>query len=327
MSIDGSRILITGGAGSMGQALTDYLLNNFSPQKIVIFSRNEANQCEMASRLGYYKDKLRFILGSVTDYDRIYRALKGIDIVIHTAALKVVPKAEYNPLEYVSVNVDGTKNVVAACCERQVGKAILLCTDKAVMPVNLYGCTKAVAEKIWIEANYLEPIFSVVRYGNICGSKGSIINHFLEQREIGEKEYEITDMECTRYWVDFLEAIQLILKAIEDKPGLILASKTKAFKVRDLIRAVYLRAELKVTGLREGEKIHETLITEYEASRTKDMGDYYKIFPAYPFDDEILYDKEGGKEITKAVTTNDHSSMMSLREVRAKVKKFVKDME
>jgi UDP-N-acetylglucosamine 4,6-dehydratase len=320
--IDGASVLITGGTGSMGQKLTDHLLKVYKPKKIVIFSRNEANQAEMASRLGYYKNELRFILGSITDYERLYRAMKGIDIVVHTAALKVVPTAEYNPLEVTSVNVDGTKNVIQAACERGVKKAVMLCTDKAVMPVNLYGCTKAVAEKIWIEANYLEPIFSVARYGNIMGSRGSVIAKFLKQREIGEKDYELTHVDCTRYWVDFADAIDLILKAIEDKPGVILASKGRAFRVESLIRAIYLRAEIKITGLREGEKIHETLINEYEAARAKDMGTYYKIFPMFSFDDTILYDKEQGKDLEGPVCTNDAGSMMNLEEIRERVKKY-----
>jgi UDP-N-acetylglucosamine 4,6-dehydratase len=322
MNIDGSRILITGGTGSMGQALTNYLLNNYNPEKIVIFSRNEFNQCAMAYRFKEHKDKLRFILGSVTDYDRLYRSLKCIDIMIHTAALKVVPKAEYNPMEVKDINVDGTANVIEACCERKVGKAVMLCTDKAVMPVNLYGCSKAMAEKIWIESNYLEPIFSAVRYGNIQGSKGSIINQFIKMREEGVKEYEITHMDCTRYWVDFSEAINLILQSIEDKSGLILCSKTKAFRIKDLIRAIYLRAEINITGLRIGEKIHETLINEYEAERSVDMGGYYKIFPAFSFDDAIDYDKSEGKPLESAIMTSDKLSMMSLEEVRAKVKAF-----
>jgi UDP-N-acetylglucosamine 4,6-dehydratase len=322
MKIDGSRILITGGTGSMGQALTAHLLENYKPEKIVIFSRNEYNQMCMAEKFKAYSDKLRFVLGSVTDYNRLYRALKCIDIVIHTAALKVVPKAEYNPLEVKDVNVDGTANVIEACCERKVGKAVMLCTDKAVMPVNLYGCSKAMAEKIWIESNYLEPIFSAVRYGNVMGSKGSVVNSFIEQRKRGEKIYDLTHEDCTRYWVDFREAINLILSAIEEKPGVILASKTKSFHVKDLIRAIYLRAEINITGLREGEKIHECLINEYEAERSVDMGGYYKIFPAFSFDDAIEYDKSEGKPLESAVMTSDKFSMMSLEEVRAKVKAF-----
>jgi UDP-N-acetylglucosamine 4,6-dehydratase len=320
--IDGQSVLVTGGAGSFGQKFVDHLLEVYNPSKIVIFSRNEANQAEMAARLAYHKDKLRFILGSVCDYDRIYRALKGIDIVVHTAALKVVPTAEYNPLEVCAVNVDGTKNVIMACCERGVQKAIMLCTDKAVMPVNLYGCSKAMAEKIWIEANYLEPIFSAARYGNIMGSRGSVINKFMEKRDRGDSEYELTHIDCTRFWVDFDDAIVLVLKAIEEESGIILCSKTKAFRVKDLIRAVYLRAEMKVTGLREGEKIHETLINEYEAARAKDMGSYYKIYPYYSFDDEIIYSKDKGEDLCGPVMTSDKESMMKLSEVRKRVKVF-----
>jgi FlaA1/EpsC-like NDP-sugar epimerase len=320
--LDNAKILVTGGTGSFGQKFIDYVLTHYTPEKIVVYSRNEANQCDMASRLGYYKDKLRFILGSVTDYDRLYRAMKGIDCIVHTAALKVVPKAEYNPLEVADINVDGTKNVISAVCERGVRKAVLLATDKAVMPVNLYGFTKGVAERIWIESNYLEPCFSVARYGNIMGSKGSVINKFVEQRERGEKDYEITHMDCTRYWVDFGDAIKLVLVALDGKPGLIHCSKTKAFRVRDLIRAIYLRADIKVTGLREGEKIHEDLINEYEATRAKDNGDHYTIFPAYSFDDKILYDKEHGKDLTGPVKTSDKDTLMGLDEVRKRVEEF-----
>lgn len=322
--LDDSNILVTGGTGSFGQKLVDFLLANYTPGKIIIYSRNEANQEDMKGRLGYYKDKLRFILGSVTDYDRLYRALKGVDYVIHAAALKIVPKAEYNPLEVMAVNVDGTKNVISACCERNVRKAILLATDKAVMPVNLYGFTKGVAERIWIESNYLEPIFSVARYGNIMGSRGSVINRFIEQRNRGEKDYELTHVDCTRYWVDFGTAIQLVLTALSGQSGLIHCSKTGAFKVRDLIRAIYLRASLEVTGLREGEKIHETLINEYEAERARDYGTHYTIFPAYSFDDAILYDKEHGTPLEGPVMTNDPYTLMSLNDVRDKVREFEK---
>lgn len=319
---DDSNILVTGGTGSFGQKFVDFILANHSPEKIVIYSRNEANQVDMASRLGYYKDKLRFILGSVTDYDRLYRALKGIDYVVHAAALKVVPKAEYNPLEVMAVNADGTKNVISACCERNIKKAVMLATDKAVMPVNLYGFTKGVAERIWIESNYLEPIFSVARYGNIMGSRGSVINKYLAQRDRGEKDYELTHEACTRYWVDFQDAIFLVMEALGNKPGLIHCSKTRAFRVKDLIRAIYLRASMQVTGLREGEKIHETIINEYEATRARDYGTHYTIFPAYSFDDTICYDKEHGKALKGAVMTNDSDSLMVLDEVRAKVKEF-----
>ncbi len=320
--IDGARVLITGGTGSFGKAFVAYLLENQRPQKIVIFSRNEANQCEMSKNLGYHAAKMRFILGSVTNYERVYRALKGIDIVIHAAALKVVDKAEYNPLEVLDVNVDGTRNMINACIERGVKEAILIATDKGVHPVNLYGMTKGVAERVWLEANYLEPIFKIVRYGNVMGSRGSVINYFLELKERGEKDYPITHLECTRFWVDMGEAIKLVLKILDEKPGTILASKTKAFRIKDLIKAIYLRAECKVIGLRDGEKIHETLVNEYEAARTKELAQCYRIFPAYSFDDTVLYDREHGTDLKGAVVSNDPELLMNLDEVRAKVKAF-----
>jgi UDP-N-acetylglucosamine 4,6-dehydratase len=298
--MDGARVLITGGTGSIGQKLVDHILTHYDPNKIVIYSRNEANQVD----------------------SRLNRAMRGIDYVIHTAALKVVPKAEYNPLEVTDVNVGGTRAVVAACCDHGVKKAILLATDKAVMPVNLYGFSKGMAERIWMESNYLEPIFSVARYGNIMGSRGSVVKKFIEQRDRGEKDYELTHIDCTRYWVDYEDAIQLILTALGEKPGLIHCSKTPAFKVRDLIRAVYLRAELKITGLRQGEKVHETLINEYEAGQAKDYGTHYTIFPSYSFDDAILYDKEHGKDLAGPVMTNDKDTLMNLEQVRAKLRKF-----
>lgn len=316
-------ILVTGGTGSFGKRFIKHVLDTDSPRKIVIYSRNEANQCDMAAEFSGYASEMRFIMGSVTNYDRLYRALHGIDYVVHAAALKVVPKAEYNPLEVTDVNVDGTRNVIEACVENKVKRAVFLATDKAVMPINLYGMTKGVAEKCWLDANYLSPIFSIVRYGNVMGSRGAVINKFLEQRDRGEKDYELTHPEATRFWVDFEEAIKLVYQAFEDKPGIINCSKTRSFKVRDLIKAVYYRADFKITGLREGEKVHETLVNEYEAQHANEMDDRYRIFPVHSYDDTILYDKEHGVPLQKAVTSGDFLNLMTLEEVREKVNKFV----
>lgn len=318
-TIDGARILITGGSGSFGTHLVEHLFANDNPEKVVIFSRGEKAQCEMEDRFAYYKSKMRFILGSVTDRDRITRACRGIDFVVHAAALKVVPKLEYNPLECHDVNVVGTRNVVNAIIESKVGSAVFIATDKGVMPVNYYGYCKGTAERMFLEANYIEPVFRVARYGNIMGSRGSVINYFMEMRREGVKEYPLTHIDCTRFWVDYPEAISLCLAAMEEKPGVVLASKTKSFKVKDLIKAIYLRAELKVTGLREGEKVHETLVSEYEACRTKEMPHAYRIFPAYSFDDTILYEKEEGHDVARAVVSNDPANMMGLDELRKRV--------
>lgn len=320
---ENSSVLVTGGTGSFGKRFVKHLLDTERVHKVVVYSRNEANQCAMENDLSGYRGELRFVLGSVTNYDRLCRALKGIDYVVHAAALKVVPKAEYNPLEVMDVNYGGTANLVNACVDRGVKRAVFLGTDKDVEPWNLYGVSKAAAEKVWLEANYLSPIFSSVRYGNVMGSAGSVINRFLELRGRSEKGYEITHPECTRFWLDFDEAIALVKRSFEDKPGIITASKTKSFKIRDLIKAVYYRAEIKVTGLREGEKIHETIVNWSEAQRAREMEDSYRIFPAYSYDDEILYDKEHGRPVDKAVTSGEFLNLMSLEEVREKVGKFV----
>ena len=318
-AVDGKRILVTGGTGSLGQKLVDHILMNYHPEKVVIFSRGEKSQCEMEDQFSYFKGKLRFILGSVTDKERISRACSGIDLVIHAAALKVVPKLEYNPMECHDVNVNGTRNVINAVMERKVPDAIFVATDKGVMPVNYYGYCKGTAERMWLEANYIEPSFKVVRYGNVMRSRGSVINYFMDLKRQGAKDYPLTHLDCTRFWVDFHEAIEIILKAIDEKPGIVLCTKTKGFKVKDLIKAIYLRSELKVTGLREGEKIHETLVNEYEAARTKELPNAYRIFPAYSFDDTILYQKEEGKDLTKPIMSNDPDLMMSLEELRKRV--------
>jgi len=316
---DGARILITGGSGSFGTHFVEHIFSAYNPEKVVIFSRGEKAQCEMEDRFGYYKARMRFILGSVTDQDRISRACDGIDIIVHAAALKVVPKLEYNPLECHDVNVVGTRNVINAVIERQVPNAVFIATDKGVMPVNYYGYCKGMAERMWLEANYLKPYFKIVRYGNIMGSRGSVINYFMDLKRAGIKEYPLTHMDCTRFWVDYSEAIALLLQAIENKAGVTLASKAKSFKVKDLIKAIYLRADLKVIGLREGEKIHETLVSEYEARRAKELPTCYRIFPAYSYDDEILYPKEEGSDMKKAVTSNDPAYLMNVKELRRKV--------
>lgn len=317
-----SNILVTGGTGSFGRRFIKHILSHDSPHKIVIYSRNEAHQEETLAEFAGCKKELRFILGSVLDGDRLHRAMYGIDYVIHAAALKVVPLGNYNPLEFQDVNIMGTRKVINACIDNNVKRAVFIGTDKAVMPCNHYGVTKAAAEYAWISANTLAPIFSSVRYGNVQGSRGSAILKFMDQRDRGEKDYEITHPECTRYWTDFADAIELVMRAFEEKPGLILASKTKSYKVRDMIKAIYLRADLKITGLREGEKIHETIVNEYEASRANELETYYAIRPFESFDDTILYDREHGKPMTKAACSNDFLSLMSLEEVRERVSGF-----
>lgn len=291
--LNNKTILITGGTGSFGNKFTNSLFKKYKPKKVIILSRDEFKQHQMAKLFPEDKYPIRYFLGDIRDKDRLYRAFEGVDYVIHAAALKQVPALEYNPTEAVKTNVIGADNIVAAAIDAGVKKVITLSTDKAVNPINLYGATKLVAEKIFIAANAYaggQVKFSVVRYGNVVGSRGSVIPFFLDFKKQGINVYPITDERMTRFWITLEEGIELVIRALENSiGGEIFVPKIPSMKIMDLVRAIDSKAKAKIIGIRPGEKIHETLISEDEARKTKNFNGAYVIKPEF-FNSDIIHD-------------------------------------
>lgn len=284
--IDNKSILITGGTGSFGFKFTERVLREYNVKKIIIYSRDEYKQLIMQSHFKRYGKKLRFFIGDVRDKSRLYRAFDGVDIVVHAAALKQVPAMEYNPIEAIKTNIHGAENVIDAAIDREVEKVIALSSDKAVSPVNLYGATKLVSEKLFISANaYVgkkKTLFSVVRYGNVAGSRGSVIPIFRSLLEKGTTTLPVTDIRMTRFWITLDEAVDLVLKAIYTaKGGEIFISKIPSFRVVDLARAMKRDVTIEEIGIRPGEKLHEVLITREESRTTYEYPDGYVIYPSF----------------------------------------------
>jgi len=282
--LDDKTILLTGGTGSFGQKFTEYVLNNHTPKSIRIYSRSEFTQFQMARK--FNDDRIRFLIGDVRDEKRLFRAMNGVDIVIHAAALKQVPACEYNPIEAVKTNIDGAVNIINAAIDNRVGCVLALSTDKAVHPVNLYGATKMVAEKLFIQGNsytgYSNTRFSCVRYGNVMGSRGSVIPLFIEQAQTGT--ITITDERMTRFWLTLEEGVLFVIQSVgKMKGGEIFVPKIPSMKVADLAVAIAPDANIELIGIRAGEKLHEVLITEDEARHAKEYEDHYIIEPDLPF--------------------------------------------
>ena len=261
VALTGSKILITGGTGSLGKELVKRFID-YEPEKIIVFSRDEFKQSEMAK--DFTEPNIRFFLGDVRDRDRLNQALSGVDYVVHAAALKQVPALEYNPEEAVKTNVNGSMNVIDACIYNKVKKCILISTDKAVNPINLYGATKLCAEKLFIAANaYNKTSFSCVRYGNVIGSRGSVIPLFQKLKEQGAKKLPVTSPDMTRFWITLDEAVDLVMIALmKTDMGKIIVPRAPAMSMADLARAIIPDCEIEVIGVRAGEKIHESLISE-----------------------------------------------------------------
>ncbi len=280
--LENSSILITGGTGSFGKAFVPMTLKEFNPKRLVIFSRDEMKQWEMNNIYG--KDsRVRFFIGDVRDKERLRRALDGIDYVIHAAATKIVPTAEYNPFECVKTNINGAINLIDACIDTGVKKVIALSTDKASSPANLYGATKLVSDKLFIAGNSYtgshDTSFSVVRYGNVMGSRGSVIPFFLNQKNNGF--FPITDERMTRFMITLEEGVNLVWEAIEDMVGgEIYVKKIKSIKLTDIALAIDSEIKQKVIGCRPGEKLHEQMISKEDAPFTYEFENYYKILPA-----------------------------------------------
>ena len=285
MELTGKSVLITGGTGSLGKALTSYFLNKHPHLKrLVIFSRDEQKQFDMAQeyRSSEYP-QLRFFIGDVRDGARMKRALKGIDYVIHAAAMKHVPIAEYNPMECVKTNIIGAENLINACLETEVSRVVALSTDKAAAPINLYGATKLASDKLFVAANNItgwNPIkFSVVRYGNVMGSNGSVIPFFLKKKSEGV--LPITDPTMTRFNISLKGGVDMVMHALEHAwGGEIFVPKIPSYRITDVAEAVCEKCEKPIVGIRPGEKIHEEMITSSDSHYTYDLGKYYTILPS-----------------------------------------------
>ena len=279
-------ILITGGTGSFGNKYTEILLKKYKPKRLVIYSRDELKQYEMAQM---FKDKaMRFFIGDVRDYKRLRTAMNGIDYVIHAAAMKHVPIAEYNPMECIKTNIDGAQNVIDASLECGVSKVIALSTDKACNPVNLYGATKLASDKLFVAANNIvgdkKTRFSVVRYGNVVGSRGSVVPLFKKLITQGEKELPITHEKMTRFWITLEQGVNFVLKNFERmKGGEIFIPKIPSMTMVDLAKALAPDLGVKIIGIRPGEKMHEMMISRDDAHLTYEFDDYYVISPSIQF--------------------------------------------
>ena len=327
---DNKTILVTGGTGSFGKVFTRTILSRRSPRKLIIFSRDEMKQWEMAKT---YRDdpRIRFFIGDVRDRERLYRAVSEVDYVVHAAATKIVPTAEYNPFECVKTNVIGGMNVIDACIDNKVNRVVALSTDKASSPINLYGATKLTSDKLFIAGNSYSGLgntrFSVVRYGNVMGSRGSVIPLFLQQKE--KKLITITDEKMTRFMISLDEGVSLVIKAFEDMVGgEIYVKKIPSMRIMQLAEAVAPGVEIKFTGIRPGEKLHEQMIGEQDAPYTYEYSDYYKIVPnIFDWANDPERIKDGKKVSTEFVYSSEsNTDWMSVETLRNWIKKNFDDI-
>jgi len=292
------NILITGGTGSFGKKYTDIILKDYKPNKIIVYSRDELKQYEMAQQ---YKEKcMRYFIGDVRDKERLKKAMDGVDIVIHAAALKHVPIAEYNPMECIKTNINGAENIIDAAIANEVEKVIALSTDKAAAPINLYGATKLASDKLFVAANNLvgskKTKFSVVRYGNVIGSRGSVVPFFVKLIKDGKKELPITDFNMTRFLITLEDGVKFVLKNFERmQGGEIFVPKIPSMKIVDLAKALCSECKLKEIGIRPGEKMHEVMITSDD--RVVEFKDHYVIKPTIQFSNITDFTKNNIGEI------------------------------
>ncbi len=328
--LNGKVILVTGGTGSFGNQFIDYVFQHYEPKKIIIYSRDEYKQFIMQNKYKNHplSDRLRFFIGDIRDKDRLYRAFDGVDYVIHAAALKQVPTCEYNPMEAVKTNIDGAMNIVDAALDCGVKKVVALSTDKAVNPINLYGGTKLVSDKLFIAANAYagekDVCFSIVRYGNVAGSRGSVIPFFENILASGSEDLPITDYRMTRFWISLDEGVQLVIKALEEaKGGETFISKIPSFKITDLAQAMLPKCTMPEVGIREGEKLHEVMITREDSMTTYEYDNHYIIYPHFNWwnEDKIL---QGGKKVTPEFeySSDKNTAWLTIEEIQDKLEEM-----
>ena len=325
---DGKNILITGGTGSFGKGLVKFALNELAKiNKIIIFSRDELKQSEMQNELKDHRhfSKLRFFLGDIRDKDRLRSAFREIDFVVHAAALKQVPAAEYNPIEFIKTNILGSQNIVEAALDSKVSKVIALSTDKACSPINLYGATKLCADKLFISSNNIKGnkniSFSVVRYGNVLNSRGSVVPEFYNQKEKGT--IYVTDKNMTRFNIFLEDAVKMVLWSLENlNGGEILVPKLNSYRVLDLAKAIGTDCKIFYSGIRPGEKIHEELISKSEGSNTYDIGKYFIIIDNNKNIKHIIKNLSPKKVLSNFNYTSDNNNFLTINEIKKILNKF-----
>lgn len=309
--LQNSTILVTGGTGSFGHKFIPMTLEKYNPKKVIVFSRDEMKQWEMA-KLYEGDERLRFFIGDVRDRERLYRALDGVDYVVHAAATKIVPTAEYNPFECVKTNINGAMNLIDACIDKKVKGVVALSTDKASSPVNLYGATKLASDKLFVAGNSYAgghtTRFSVVRYGNVMGSRGSVIPFFMSVKNTGV--LPITHPRMTRFMISLEQGVELVWHAFTDmQGGEIYVKKIPSMKVTDLARVIAPEAEQKIVGIRPGEKLHEQMISSEDAHYTYEYPEHFKILPAiHSWDKDIKRIRDGRKVEEGFVYSSDNNT-------------------
>jgi len=320
-----TTVLITGGTGSFGKKFVEIMLREYNPKRIVIFSRDELKQHEMRIS-GFDHPDLRYFIGDVRDSDRLRRAMNEIDIVVHAAALKQVPACEYNPIEAIMTNIIGARNVIDAALDTGVKKVMAISTDKAVNPINLYGATKLCAEKLFIQSNSYSGAhgtkFSCARYGNVVGSRGSVIPLFLEQRRTGR--VTVTDPRMTRFWLTLEQGVRFVIRSIECmQGGEVFVPKIPSMNIIDLVQAIAPDCKVDYIGIRPGEKLHEVLLSEDESRHALDIGDMYVIQPIYNW--WQAKDWSEGKPLPEGFryTSDTNSHWLSVDELRVLVERFL----
>ena len=329
MLLDDKTILITGGTGSFGRCFTKYVMEHYRPRKVIIYSRDEFKQWTMQNEFKEYEDRLRFFIGDVRDMERLRRAFEGVDYVIHAAALKQVPACEYNPNEAIKTNIHGAMNVIEAALDTNVKKVVALSTDTAVNPVNLYGGTKLVSDKLFVAANaYVgnkDVNFSIVRYGNVAGSRGSIIPLFNTIIQNGGTELPITDLRMTRFWISLEQGVELVIKALEEaKGGETFISKIPSFKITDLAEAMLPGCKIKEIGIRPGEKLHEIMVTKEDSFTTYEYDKHFIVYPQMTWNNKQQPDMSGKKvEEGFSYSSGSNTEWLSVEDIR----RLLKDVE
>jgi UDP-N-acetylglucosamine 4,6-dehydratase/5-epimerase len=313
--LNNKNILITGGTGSFGKKCTEIILQRYKPRRLIIFSRDELKQFEMAQQFSYSEyDCIRYFIGDIRDKERLHRAFSNIDYVIHAAALKQVPAAEYNPFEAVKTNILGSQNVINVAIDRGVKKVIALSTDKAANPINLYGATKLCSDKLFIAGNSYtglnNTVFSVVRYGNVMGSRGSVIPFFLKKKQEGI--LPITDPRMTRFWITLEKGVAFVLKCLEIMVGgELFVPKIPSMNMMDLAKAIAPECKTEIIGIRPGEKLHEIMVPKDEAHRTIEYEDNYIIKPDFRFFGR-RFNLNGGKPVPEGFEYNSETNPWKL---------------